>query len=280
MPAAAGVKWRTMTTDLTPLWEGGTTPLLVSVPHAGTEVTPEVAARLTPAARALPDTDWFVDRLYRAAVDLGAGLLVARVSRYLVDVNRPPDDAPLYDRSATRLVTGLVPTQDFDGRPLYRDEAAPQSTEAVERIESFWRPYHQRLEAELNRIRERHGHAVLLDAHSIRHAVPLLFEGELPDLNLGTDDGRSVAPDLRDAAAEILRDSPFSMVVDGRFKGGYITRHYGRPAEGVHALQLEIAQRAYMNENPPCWNPARAGRLQPVLHRLIERLVEWRPAGG
>jgi N-formylglutamate deformylase len=250
----------------------GEGPLLISVPHAGVELPPALAAALTPAAAGLPDTDWHVDRLMGFAQELGAGLLVARAARMVIDLNRPEDDAPLYPGQAG---TGLVPTELFDGRPAW---TAPPAHRAAA-LEQIWRPYHAALRAELSRLRARHGHAVLWDAHSIRARVPRLFEGTLPTLNLGTNSGQSCAPSLREGLLACLSASPFTAVADGRFKGGHITRALGRPAEGVHAVQLEIAQHAYLDEgaSPPPWDPARAALLQATLAEAVGLALRWRP---
>jgi len=254
----------------------GDSPLLVSVPHAGTHVSAAIAAAMTEAARPLPDTDWHVDRLYDWVPAAGAGLLVATHSRYVIDLNRPPDDAALYEGHAT----GLVPGETFAGEPIWLPGYEPGADDRQQRLERYWRPYHRALEAELAALAECHGHAVLLDGHSIRARVPALFPGRLPDLNLGTFDGRSADPALAERAWSILDAAPgLSAVRDGRFKGGYITRACGAPPAGIHALQLEIAQACYMDEaelahyDPAGAEPLRAGVLQP----LIERLQAWRP---
>lgn len=253
----------------------GTTPLLVNVPHAGTEVPDAIAARLTDRARALPDTDWHVHRLVEMAPALGASLLCARQSRYVIDLNRGRDDKPLYPGATT----GLVPTELFDGDPVYRD-GEPDGDEVLDRIERYWQPYHDKLRETLDELHERHGYAVLFDVHSIRSSVPRLFDGRLPDLNLGTYEGRSCSPALQDGVGQLLAGADrFSTVVNGRFKGGFITRHYGRPRAGFHALQLEIAQACYMDEaRPRDFEPERARPLVSVLERLIDVLSQWRPA--
>jgi len=256
-------------------FQRGTTPLLISVPHAGTALPDGLAQTLTEQALQLPDTDWFVDRLYGWAVKTGAGLLAANYTRYVVDLNRPPDDAALYAGPGT----GLMPEQMFDGGPLYRAGSKPGPAELPRRLAHFWRPYHDKLTGELERARERFGYAVLLDAHSIRSEVPRLFEGRLPDLNLGSNSGTSADPGLIARCSGILSgDTRFTAVLDGRFKGGYITRHYGRPNEGLHALQLEMAQTCYMREDPPLYEPVKAETVQAVLRRLVEALLDWRPA--
>ncbi|NDY91325.1 N-formylglutamate deformylase [Ideonella livida] len=258
----------------------GRTPLLVSLPHCGTALPPALAARLAPHALAVPDTDWHLAELYAFAhTELGAGLLVPRYSRYVVDLNRPPDNAPMYPGANN---TGLCPLQDFEGRPLYAPGTEPDEAEIAQRREQFWRPYHQALEAELSRLQAQHGHAVLFDGHSIRSRLPWLFDGRLPDLNLGTASGASCDPALRAQLAAVLAgQSHFSQVVDGRFKGGHITRHHGRPAQGRHAVQLEMAFATYLDEDaplPPVLDATRVARLQPVLRALLTALTQWRPA--
>jgi N-formylglutamate deformylase len=252
----------------------GTAPLLVSFPHSGIEVPAEIEARLTPAARALPDTDWHLPRLYDFVDAFGASTLTARLSRYVIDLNRSPDDASLYPGQAT---TGLVPLESFAGAPLYRDGAAPDAAETAARRTVYWEPYHTALGAELERLRQRHGLVVLWDAHSITSYVPRFFAGRLPDLNLGTAGGTSCAPHLQGALTGLLAaQDARSHVVNGRFKGGYITRQYGRPDAGVHAVQLEMCCSTYMEETPPwIWDPARARGIRPLLRTLIEAAVHW-----
>ncbi|MCR9221370.1 MAG: N-formylglutamate deformylase [Alphaproteobacteria bacterium] len=259
----------------------GQGPVLVSIPHAGTEIPEEISARLTPEALQRPDTDWRVDRLYGFAGALGCSVLAADYSRYVVDLNRPPDDAPLYPGQAG---TGLVPIDDFRGRPLYVNDMTPDMAETFARVEGYWKPYHAALQAALARIQARFGFAVLWEAHSIRSRVPRLFEGRLPDLNLGTADGASCAPALADAVLQAAEQAiaetgaGYSLVRDGRFKGGYSTRHYGQPAEARHALQLEIAQASYMDEAPPyAYDAAKAETLQAVLRPMLQAAQAWRP---
>lgn len=255
----------------------GHTPLLVNVPHAGRGLSRGLAERLTPAARRLTDTDWHVEKLYDFVTDLGVGLMVATHSRYVVDLNRDPAGRALYPGADN---TELCPTGGFDGTPLYADGAIPDADEVQQRRALYWQPYHDRLAAELEAIRVRHGHAVLLDGHSIVSEAPRFFQGKLPDLNLGTNEGRSCAPALAAEAYGVLSTSPgFTHIHNGRFKGGYITRQYGRPAENMHALQLEMAQSCYMDEqNLECWDPQRAAPLAAVLRRLVQSLLRWTPA--
>ncbi len=252
----------------------GRTPLLISVPHAGTDLPESFADRLTAEARLLPDTDWFVDQLYGFAVDLGAGMLVARHSRFVVDLNRPPDGKSLYPGQAT---TGLCPTTLFDGSPVYRPCCEPDDADIARRVETYWRPYHERLRTEVDRIRAQFGYAILYDAHSIASIVPRLFDGRLPDLNLGTVSGTSAAPGLIDRVKSVIDEAPFTSVVDGRFVGGYITRAYGRPAQSVHALQMELGLDAYLDAGAKAFDPERAASLRTVLCRIVEAMLAWRP---
>jgi len=260
------------------LWElhRGDAPLLINVPHAGIALPAALRPRLTAAALAFPDTDWHVHRLVDFARGAGITLMCATHSRYVVDLNRDPTGAALYVGADN---TELCPTRTFASEAVFIEGAAPTREEIATRIDACFTPYHAMLAAEIERVRARHGHAVMLDAHSIRGEVPRFFAGHLPDLNLGTADGASCAPGLQAAAAGVLADADgFSHVVNGRFKGGYITRHHGRPQQGVHTLQLEMAQDCYMDEAPPYrFDAARAAPLIAVLRRLAQALQDWRP---
>lgn len=239
----------------------GTRPLLVSVPHDGTELPNEIAARMTDEGRAVPDTDWHIARLYDFVRARGASLIVPRYSRYVVDLNRPVDGSALYPG---RRETGVCPTISFADRPLYRPDQAPGADEIAWRVDRYWRPYHAALAAELERLRSEHPAVLLWEGHSIRGRVPMLFDGRLPDLNLGTASGASCAAVVRTALAERLgAQTRYSHVVDGRFQGGYITRHYGRPEQGIHAVQLELVQANYMDEDPPY--TYRVERAEPLI---------------
>jgi N-formylglutamate deformylase len=253
----------------------GEAPLVISVPHSGTELPPALAARLTPQALRFPDTDWHVARLYDFAPGLGVTMIVARHSRYLIDLNRPPDDAALYSVAAQ---TGLCPLLSFAGEPLYLDGTTRLAAEEIgQRRAQYWQPYHDALQAQLERARRRHGYALLLDAHSIRSVVPRLFAGTLPDFNLGTYDGRSCSAHVTEAVRSCLAAAPrWSHVVDGRFKGGHITRHFGRPHEQVHALQIELAQCGYMDEAGTRYDAARAAPLRDLLRSVVEALLRLR----
>ncbi|KAF1714411.1 N-formylglutamate deformylase [Pseudoxanthomonas yeongjuensis] len=249
----------------------GTAPLLISLPHDGTAVPADIAARLTDSARSVPDTDWHVSRLYDFARELGASMIVPIYSRYVIDLNRPEDDVSLYPGQNT---TGLCPHVQFSGEPVYRDGHDPDETEVAERVERYWRPYHRALAGELQRIHARHGRARLWEGHSIRGVVPFLFEGRLPDLNLGTSAGASCSPPLQSRLESVLASQDgYDFIVNGRFKGGYITREYGDPAKGVDAVQLEISQRIYMDESSFEWDEEKAARTQAVLRELIGQML-------
>lgn len=254
----------------------GTRPLLLSLPHVGTELPDEVRAALLPRALALEDTDWHLERLYGFARELGVSVLVPRFGRYAVDLNRPPENAPMYPGANN---TELCPTRFFTGDPLYREGQAPDEAQVHNRVQRWWRPYHEALQAELTRLKALHGHVVLFDGHSIKSELPWLFPGRLWDLNLGTADGRSCDPGLRAALIHVLAaQDRFTHIADGRFRGGYITRQYGQPANGVHAVQLEMTWRSYMDEDPPwSWDEARAEGVRPVLRALMQAMLDWRP---
>jgi len=254
----------------------GNTPLLVSLPHVGTLIPPDQQIRYQRRALQVEDTDWHLDALYDFVKDQGASLIVPRYSRYLIDLNRPSENTPMY---AGANNTELCPTRFFTGEPLYLDGQAPDEAEIARRIGTYWQPYRRALDLELARIQQTHGHAVLFDGHSIKSELPWLFEGALPDLNLGTVNGSSAAPALRDALTRVLESQRhFTHVVDGRFKGGHITRHYGRPDAGRHAVQLEMCWKCYMPEQPPfAIEPARAERITPVLRALVQTMIDWRP---
>jgi len=249
----------------------GSAPLLISLPHNGTELPAALRPRLTAVGCRVADTDWHLDRLYDFAETLHASVLIPRYSRYLIDLNRPPDGAPLYPGQTE---TGLVPTRSFAGKPIYRNGCAPDADETAARRDRFWWPYHQALAAELERLRRQHGQVLLWEGHSIRSELPLLFDGRLPDLNLGTAAGASCGAALQAGIEATLHaQSRYSLAVNGRFKGGYITRHYGRPEQGVHAVQMEIAQCNYQDEDRFEFLPERARPLQQLLAELLQQAI-------
>lgn len=246
----------------------GTAPLLVSVPHDGTAVPEDIAARLTPEARRLPDTDWHLSTLYAFVKAMGASMIVPRFSRYVIDLNRAEDDVSLYPGQNT---TGLCPVVRFSGDPVYLPGQEPSEDEVRARVDAWWRPYHGALRGELERLRAVHGRVVLWEGHSIKGDLPFLFEGRLPDLNLGTAGGMSCSPVLQARLENVLSSqSRYGWVHNGRFKGGYITRHYGDPANGIDAVQLEISQRIYMHEDSFEYDEAKAGAAQQVIRALLE----------
>lgn len=246
----------------------GRLPLLISVPHHGVELPDEVAAELLPAARSSADSDHHVGELYAGLRASGASMIVPRWSRYVIDLNRGPDARPLYPGQQE---TTLVPLQSFAGADLYPPGRAPDAVEVQRRLDIYWRPYHHALLDELLRLRHRYGAVLLWDGHSIRSECPMFFAGRLPDFNLGTAAGRSCSPALAGAVQAMLdSQTRYSHVLDGRFKGGYITRHYGRPEVGVHALQLELAQASYLDEDAP--RHFDAHRASPC-RALVEQVV-------
>jgi N-formylglutamate deformylase len=252
----------------------GSAPLLISMPHVGTAIPADMASTMTPAALLRQDTDWHLCELYAFAAGQGASVLSAQWSRYVVDLNRPPDNASLYPGLNT---TGLCPLDTFAGAPLYQGGTQPDAAEVALRVERYWQPYHHALQGELARLLAHHGRVVLWEAHSIAAEVPRLFEGRLPDLNFGTADGRSCDPVLSAVLTGLARDQDrYSVVLDGRFKGGYITRHYGKPEQGVHAIQLELCQYLYMDETMPyAFRPERARVLQVLLRLLTGAAIGW-----
>ena len=250
----------------------GTAPLLVSVPHDGTRIPPDIASRLSDSARRVPDTDWHIGRLYAFARALGASMIVPTHSRYVVDLNRSEDDVSLYPGQNT---TGLCPVVQFTGEPVYLKGGEPDEAEVRARVDRYWRPYHAALREELDRIRAEHGRAVLWEGHSIRGELPFLFEGRLPDLNLGTAAGASCSPALQARLEGVLAgQQDYGFVVNGRFKGGHITRHYGDPGNGIEAVQLETSQRTYMDEISYVYDDTRAARVQGVIRQLLEATLQ------
>lgn len=251
----------------------GRVPLLISMPHPGLNLTPVVRGGLVDEAVSLPDTDWHIPRLYDFAHDLGASTLAAEYSRFVIDLNRPSDDTPLY----AGATTGLYPSTLFEGDPLFKEGQLPSKEERATYLEQIWTPYHDTLRNELERLREEFGYALLFDAHSIRGHIPHLFDGRLPDFNLGTFNGASCDPELEKRVEAVCAGAKsYSHVLNGRFKGGHITRHYGNPAEHIHAVQLELAQSTYMEEFVPFhYRTDLADPTRTVLKQLLESLIAW-----
>jgi N-formylglutamate deformylase len=256
----------------------GTTPLVLSLPHVGTHIPEAYRARFVARAMQCEDTDWHLDRLYDFAIAMGATVLIPKVSRYVIDLNRPPDDTPMYPGASN---TERCPTRFFTGEPLYAD-TPPSVQDIAQRHARYWQPYHDALAAELQRVRAVFGYALLWDGHSIRCKIPWLFAGTLPDLNLGTASGASCAPSLQAALESMLAaQRVYTLAVNGRFKGGYITRHYGQPTQGIHAVQMEMCQSLYMDEQPPyAYDAQRALAVQTWLQKVLQEMLNWRPEHG
>ena len=263
----------------------GEAPLLVSLPHTGTDLPPELQPRLVSPWLARKDADWWIDLLYDFAAGLGATTVRTDLSRTAIDVNRDPSGRSLYPGQAT---TELCPTTTFDGEPLYFDGAAPDPAEIAERRARWFDPYHAALDAEVARLRAAHGRVAVYDCHSIRSVVPRLFEGRLPVFNVGTNGRASCAPELQDAVEAVCRGTGRSTVVNGRFRGGYITRRLGQPGEGVHAVQMELACRGYMVEPegamgeadwPTPYDPVHAAPARSALERVLEACLAFARAG-
>jgi N-formylglutamate deformylase len=248
----------------------GDLPLLISVPHDGRDIPDGIADRMTDAGRSIPDTDWDVARLYEFATDIGASTVIANFSRYVIDLNRSAEDLSLYPG---QVATGLCPETTFAGEAIYHSGAV-EGDEKERRVDLFWRPYHDHIRETLAALRAQHGFALLWDAHSIPSVVPRLFDGELPELNLGSNSGMSCNAAIEEAVVAVSIASPFAAVSNGRFKGGYITRHYGDPENNVHALQLEIAQRAYMSEETGSFDTKRADALRDTLRDMLNMFLD------
>jgi len=262
----------------------GDLPIVLTQPHAGTWLPTALQRRLRPQALALSDTDWHIPRLYAGLLP-EASIVRTPVHRYVIDVNRPPDNTPMYPGSHG---TGLCPLTDFDGQPLYQPGQTPDAAEIRDRLQRWHRPYHAAIAAQIRRLQQRHRKVLVFDCHSIRSHIPALFEGRLPVFNVGSFDDRSCAPQLTAMVAAVCAQAgqsrteqpssacDFDHVVNGRFRGGYTTRHHGQPAAGVHALQLELAQRAYMQEQPPWhYDAAKADRLRPILREILQQALSW-----
>ena len=250
----------------------GTKPLLVSLPHGSTYIPPNISERMTGLANATPDTDWHVNRLYDFASNMGASVISATNSRYVIDLNRDPDGVKLYSDADN---TELCPTTTFDRELIYIAGTTPDRNEIEKRIEQFWQPYHKKLRNELARIKDQFGVAILFDGHTIRSVVPRFYDGQIPALNLGTSNGHSAALSLAETAYSTLLDKGYTAVWDDRFTGGYITRKYGDPKNNIHAIQLELTWKNYMNEATYSYSPELANRLKSLLQEMLEKLLDW-----
>jgi formiminoglutamase len=266
----------------------GEAPLIVSMPHAGDQLAPEMERQVVSPWLARKDTDWHIEKLYDFAPELGATTIRTALSRTVIDVNRDPSGKPLYPGQAT---TELCPTTTFDGEPLYRSGQEPKRAEIVRRKAAYFDPYHKVLAAEIARLRSQYAKIVLFEAHSIRSVIPRLFKGRLPDINIGTNDGASCDAALTAAVEAICDPTGFFRVTDGRFKGGWITRHYGDPADGVHAIQMELACRCYLHEPneenwasgglydrdnwPPPYEEQHAAPIRMMLHGVLRTCIAF-----
>jgi N-formylglutamate deformylase len=256
----------------------GDGPVILGQPHGGTFVPPAIAGRLNDTGRLLADTDWHIGQLYDGLLP-GATVVRATFHRYVIDANRDPSGHSLYPGQNS---TGLCTLTDFDGKPIWKDAAEPNAGDITTRVAKFHRPYHAALEKEIERVKAKHGIAIVYDCHSIRSRIPFLFEGELPALNIGTDKGKTCARAIESATHRIADTSSYSTILNGRFRGGWTTRHYGRPETGVHAIQMEIAQSAYLENEAPPWNYSETKAetlrrtLKDILHAVAERALEMK----
>lgn len=251
----------------------GNSKLIVSMPHVGTQLPESLNVRMTKQAKDLPDTDWYLEELYDFLQELDVTVIAANYSRYVVDLNRSADDMSLYPGSN---VTGLCPIDTFSGELIYQQERSLDTTEIKNRLKMFWHPYHDALAFEIARVKALHGDVIVWDAHSIRSVVPRFFDGELPQLNIGTADGTTCQPKIIEKALNIIKSyDDYSWVDNGRFKGGFITRHYGQPSQGINAIQLEIAMRSYMDESSssPKFDNDKAQSLRVLLKSMMQSII-------
>ena len=251
----------------------GDSPVILGLPHTGTWLPDDILARLNERGRTLADTDWHIHQLYAGLLP-GATTVRATFHRYVIDANRGPEDESLYPGQNT---TGLVPVTDFDGQPIWTEKPTPE--DVADRLARFHAPYHAALSAEIERVRAKHGVAILYDCHSIRSVIPFLFAGVLPDFNIGTANGTSCAAAIEAATQEVAAATGRPWVVNGRFRGGWTTRHYGRPETGVHAIQMELAQSTHLAAEAPPFelDLAKAGAMRKTLGEILARLEALAP---
>jgi len=249
----------------------GDGPLVLAQPHGGVEIPQSILNRLNPRGRAMEDTDWHISRLYDGLID-NVTVVSTPIHRYVIDANRDPSDASLYPGQNT---TSLCPTITFDGQPVYLEGEEPGEDEISERRRQYHQPYHNALREQLERINQKHGYAVLYDCHSIRSQIPYLFEGKLPDFNIGTNSGQSCDSNIEAVVERVCAGATkYSHVVNGRFKGGWTTRHYGRPEAGFHAIQMELAQCNYMQEDAPwLYDASKANKLRETLRDILRGIL-------
>ncbi|QOL26187.1 N-formylglutamate deformylase [Thalassotalea sp. LPB0316] len=249
----------------------GNQPLLISMPHNGQAIPSEIKATMTETALAVPDTDWYLDKLYDFAQAMGVSVINPTYNRYVIDLNRNTNGENLYPGANS---TELCPTTAFDLSPLYQEGKKPTEAEIARRIDTYWQPYHQALAQEIARLKAQHGYVVLLEAHSILSHVPRFFDGQLPDFNFGNNLGESCQQTLIEAI-EAIDFSPYSQITNGRFKGGFITRHFGQPSQCVEAVQLELSQATYLDEQTLSYNQTKAEQVKPKLKALVSSLLRY-----
>lgn len=254
----------------------GDSPIVLGLPHTGTYVPRPIMADLNDTGRALADTDWHVHLLYDGLLP-GATTVRANFHRYVIDANRDPMGESLYPGQNT---TTLVPLTDFEGRDIWN--RVPNAEDIRARKRYFHAPYHAALEAELTRVRDLHGVAILYDCHSIRSGIPFLFDGTLPDFSIGTNMGATCDTRIEAATTAICDAAPYSLVLNGRFKGGWTTRHYGQPSENIHAIQMELAQSTYLTDEAAPWtyDATKAATLRPYLTEILTTLADLAPTLG
>lgn len=247
-------------------------PIIISIPHLGRHIPDDLRPRYSEQALLVEDTDWHLDKLYDFAAALDATVISMTVSRYVIDLNRPATGETLYPGMIT---TSLCPSETFRGVPIYRPGDEPDAPEIARRVDLFWRPYHDELKSELTRLRRNHANILLWEAHSIASVLPRLFSGKLPDFCFGTSDGDSCAESVAAGAVDAARNSGWSWVLNGRFKGGFITRRYGDPSAGIHAIQLEMCQSLYMDETVPfAWRPDLAAQVTPTVRAAVQGALQ------
>lgn len=261
--------------DIFDFTQGGS-PLLVSMPHSGTFIPSEIKKNMTTEALKLPDTDWHIPQLYNFLQPMNVSIIQGNYSRYVVDLNRPNDNSSLYPGQD---VPGICPQNTFHQQQIYQNNQLLDEQQIVQRIKQYWQPYHKKIDAELTRIKQHFGYALLWDAHSIKSRVPRFFSGQLPDLNLGTADNQSCSQKLSaQLLQQALQTQDYTSILNGRFKGGFITRHYGKPEKNIHAVQLELSQMTYMRQEFPfAFDENKANRVRPVIKNLIETVLAFNP---
>jgi len=251
----------------------GSGPIILGMPHTGTNIPRDIFAKLNGTGRDITDTDWHIDKLYAGLLE-DVTVVKANFSRYVIDANRDPYGVSLYPGQNT---TTLCPTTDFEGQNIYLAGMEPSATEIESRRIRFHKPYHDEIKTQIERLKSIHDHVILYDCHSIRSVLPFLFEGELPALNIGTNDGVTCAKEIEQQSFELCSQSPFGTVLNGRFKGGWTTRHYADPSNGVHTIQMETAQNAYLTEEKTPWtyDPQKADELRPVLVSILTHMTNY-----